>query len=39
MQTDTEMNEVLYQLRSSLEALAKLNDPNHVYALSTLETD
>jgi protease-4 len=37
--TDTGMNEVLYQLRSSLEALARLNDPNHVYALSTLETD
>jgi len=36
---ETAMDEVLRQLRSSLEALGELNDPNHVYALSTLETD
>jgi len=36
---ETAMDEVLRRLRSSLEALGELNDPNHVYALSTLETD
>jgi protease-4 len=36
---DTPFDEVLRQVRSSADALAELNDPNHVYSLSLIETD
>jgi len=36
---DTPFDEVIRQVRSSADALAELNDPNHVYLLSLIETD
>ena len=36
---DTPFDEIVRQVRSSADALAELNDPNHVYLLSLIETD
>ncbi len=36
---DTPFDEVIRQVRSSADALAELNDPNHVYLLSLIKTD
>jgi hypothetical protein len=36
---DSPLDQVLRQVKTSAAALAELNDPNHVYSLSTIETD
>jgi len=36
---DTPFDEVVRQVRSSADALTGLNDPNHAYSLSLIETD
>jgi len=36
---DTPFDEVLRQIESHAKAIAGLNDPNHVYSLSMIETD
>lgn len=36
---DTPFDEIIRQVRSSADALAEFNDPNHVYLLSLIETD
>ena len=36
---DTPFDEIVRQVRSSADALAELNDPNHVYLLALIETD
>ena len=36
---DTPFDEVLRQVESHAKAIAGLNDPNHVYSMSMIETD
>ena len=36
---DSPLDEVLHRVERSAAALAELNDPNHTYALSMIETD
>jgi protease-4 len=38
-QDETPLNEVLRQIRRSAAEFAALNDPNHAYAWSMIETD
>jgi len=37
--SDSPLDEVLRQVERSAAAFAELNDPNHAYALSMIETD
>jgi len=39
IQDETPLEEVLRQVEHSAAAFAELNDPNHAYALSMIETD